>query len=87
LVSFYRLAKYEFSVRGMLLPSFIVTAVGELSFLDRHGLDCRYDPPGNWNAVERIFREVKRRTTSFSNTFSHVEPATAESSLQALAVR
>ncbi|MBB6645654.1 IS6 family transposase, partial [Halobellus sp. MBLA0160] len=30
--------------------------------------------------------EVKRRTSSFSNTFSHVEPTTAESWLQALAV-
>ncbi|MFC7174481.1 IS6 family transposase [Haloplanus litoreus] len=54
--------------------------------LDRHGLDCRYELHGNRNAVERIFREVKRRTSSFSNTFSHVEPTTAESWLQALAV-
>jgi len=33
---------------------------------------------GNRNAVERIFREVTRRTSQFSNTFSHVEPSTAE---------
>jgi putative transposase len=43
---------------------------------------CRY---GNRNAVERIFRELKRRTSSFSNCFSHVEPKTAESWLQAFA--
>jgi transposase-like protein len=54
--------------------------------LDRHGLDCRYERHGNRNAVERLFREIKRRTSSFSNTFSHVEPTTAESWLQALAV-
>jgi putative transposase len=34
---------------------------------------------GNRNAIERVCREVKRRTSSFSNSFSHVEPATAES--------
>jgi hypothetical protein len=33
---------------------------------------------GNRNAVERIFRELKRRTSSFSNCFSHAEPETAE---------
>jgi len=54
--------------------------------LDRHGLDCRYELHGNRNAVERLFREVKRRTSSFSNTFRNTEPTTAESWLQALAV-
>jgi len=54
--------------------------------LDRHALTCRYEPHGNRNAVERIFREVKRRTSSFSNSFSHVDPETAESWLQAFAL-
>jgi len=54
--------------------------------LDRHGLDCRYERHANRNAVERIFREVKRRTFLFSNTFSNVEPTTTESWLQTLAV-
>ncbi|MFD1633795.1 IS6 family transposase [Haloplanus ruber] len=40
---------------------------------------------GNRNAVERAFRELKRRTHQFSNTFSHVEPSTAENWLQAFA--
>ena len=53
---------------------------------DRHGLDCRYELHDNRNVVERIFGKVKRRTSLFSNTFSHVEPTTAESWLQALAV-
>jgi len=35
----------------------------------RHGLDFRYEPHGNRNAVERIFRKAKRRTLSFSNCF------------------
>ncbi|NLV07573.1 IS6 family transposase [Haloarcula rubripromontorii] len=43
---------------------------------------CRH---GNRNAVERIFRELKRRTSSFSNCFSHVEPETAENWLQSFA--
>jgi putative transposase len=33
--------------------------------------------------VERVFRERKRRTSSFSNTFSHAHPTTAEPWLQA----
>jgi hypothetical protein len=31
----------------------------------RHGLDYRYEKHGNRNSVERVFREIKRRTTSF----------------------
>jgi len=41
---------------------------------------------GNRNAVERVFREIKRRTPSFSSSFSHVQPTTAETWLQAFAV-
>jgi putative transposase len=54
--------------------------------LQRHGLDFRYELHGNRNSIERVFREVKRRTSSFSNCFSHVEPETAETWLQAFAV-
>lgn len=42
---------------------------------------------GNRNAIERVFWEVERRTSSFANSFSHVKSQTAESWLQALAVR
>lgn len=41
---------------------------------------------GNRNSVERVPRGVKRQTSSFSNTFSHAQPETAESWLQAFAV-
>ena len=51
-----------------------------------HGFDFRYEKHGNRNAVERVFREIKRRTLSFSNSFSHVDPETAETWLQAFAV-
>jgi len=51
----------------------------------RHGLDFRYERHGNRNSVERIFREVKRRTTSFSNCFRHVDPDTADDWLSAFA--
>jgi putative transposase len=54
--------------------------------LDRLGLRFQIRRHGNRNAVERVFREVKRRTSSFSDTFSNVEPPTAESWLQAFAV-
>jgi putative transposase len=54
--------------------------------LSRLGLRFQMRRHGNRNAVERVFREVKRRTSSFSNAFSHVKPTTAESWLQAFAV-
>ena len=54
--------------------------------LERLGLRFQITRHGNRNSVERVFREVKRRTASFSNTFSNVEPPTAESWLQAFAV-
>jgi putative transposase len=53
--------------------------------LHRAGLRYQMSRHGNRNAVERLFRELKRRTSSFSNCFSHVEPETAESWLQASA--
>jgi transposase-like protein len=40
----------------------------------RHGLDFRYEPHGNRNAIKRIFREAKRRTLSFSNCFQSCRP-------------
>jgi len=54
--------------------------------LQRAGLRFQPVRHGNRNAVERFFREVQRRTSSFSNSYSHVDPATAESWLQAFAV-
>jgi len=54
--------------------------------LDRLGHRFQVVRHGNRNAVERVFREVKRRTSSFSNTFSHAATSTAESWLQAFAV-
>jgi transposase-like protein len=54
--------------------------------LDRLGLRFQVVRHGNRNVVERVFREVKRRTSSFSNTFSNAALPTAESWLQAFAV-
>ena len=31
----------------------------------RHGFDFKYEKHGNRNSVERVFREIKRRTASF----------------------
>ncbi|MCJ0620388.1 IS6 family transposase [Haloarcula hispanica] len=53
--------------------------------LSRAGLQFQMCRHGNRNAVERIFRELKRRTSSFSNCFSHVEPETAENWLRTFA--
>jgi transposase-like protein len=44
----------------------------------RHGHDFRYEKRGNRNSVERVFREAKRRTSSFSNCFSNAEAETAD---------
>jgi transposase-like protein len=54
--------------------------------LAEDGYDYRYEPHGDRNAVERVFREVERRTSSFANSFSNVALATAESWLEAVAV-
>ncbi|AUX09883.1 transposase [Halalkaliarchaeum desulfuricum] len=41
---------------------------------------------GNRNAIERVFWEVERRTSSFANSFSHVELKTAQNWFEAFAV-
>jgi transposase-like protein len=61
---------------------------GSLSLKDacsRHGLDFRYERHGNRNSVERVFREVKRRTSSFSNCFGNAERETADNWIEAFA--
>ena len=54
--------------------------------LRQENYSYRVQQHGFRNSVERVFREVERRTSSFSNCFSHVDPATAETWLQAHAV-
>ncbi|MFC6765125.1 IS6 family transposase [Natrinema soli] len=49
------------------------------------GLRFRYEKHGNRNAVERLFKEIKRRTTQFGNCFRNADPATAETWLQSYA--
>jgi putative transposase len=67
--------------------TFLVDGATHLaSALDRLGLDFRYEKHGNRNSVERVFREVKRRTSSFSNTFGNASLISAESWLQTFAV-
>ena len=51
----------------------------------RHGLDFRYEKRGNPNSVERVFREVKRRTVTFSNCFSNAQADTADDWLSSFA--
>jgi transposase-like protein len=57
-----------------------------IEVLDEDGYDYEHMPHGNRNAIERVFSEVERRTSSFANSFSHVELATAQSWLEAFAV-
>ena len=54
--------------------------------LQRAGLRFQTVRNGNRNAVERVFREIKRRTSSSSNSFSHVDPETAETWLRSFTV-
>ncbi|QCS44704.1 IS6 family transposase [Natrinema versiforme] len=51
----------------------------------RHSLDFRYERHGNRNSVERIFREVKHRTSSFSNCFRNAKAETADDWLRSFA--
>jgi len=65
---------------------FLVDGANHLqAALHRAGLRFQTERHGNRNSVERVFREVKRRTSSFSNCFSHVDPETAENWLQSFA--
>ena len=52
---------------------------------NRHGLDFRIERAGNRNSFERVFREVKRRTSSFSNYFSHAAAETVDDWLRSFA--
>jgi putative transposase len=66
---------------------FLVDAAPHLkSAVHRAGLRVQVNRHGNRNSVERVFREVKRRSSSFSNCFSYVQPTTAETWLRAFAV-
>jgi len=51
----------------------------------RHGLALRVERHGDPNSVERVFREVIRRTSSFSNCFSNAEAETADEWLRKFA--
>jgi transposase-like protein len=42
---------------------------------------------GDRNAVERVFWKIERRTSSFANSFSYVEPETVQNWFEAFAVR
>jgi len=57
-----------------------------VTVLDEDGYRFQVISHGNRNAIERVFWEIERRTSSFANIFGHVDPQTAESWLRALAV-
>jgi putative transposase len=61
---------------------------GNLSLHDacrHHSLRFRVTKHGNRNSVERVFREVKRRTQAFSNSFSNAHIRTADDWLKSFA--
>ena len=49
------------------------------------GLHFRHETFGERNPVERVFQEIKRRTSQFYNTFSQASPESVEEWLKALA--
>jgi len=53
--------------------------------LDRLGCDFEHVTHGDRNAVERVFKEVKRRTNQFANHFRNATVDSAESWLETLA--
>ena len=58
-----------------------------VNVLDEGGYRFQVMSHGNRNAIERVFWGIERRTSSFANSFNYVKPKTAESWLEALAVR
>ena len=57
-----------------------------VNVLDEDGYRFQMIPHGNRNAIERVFWEIERRTSSFATSVSHVTLETAESWLNAFAV-
>jgi len=53
--------------------------------LHRYDYRFHHETHGNRNAVERVFKEIKRRTNQYSNHFRHATAESAESWLQTLA--
>ncbi|MFC6716046.1 IS6 family transposase [Natrialbaceae archaeon GCM10025810] len=53
--------------------------------LHRRGYEFQYERHGQRNSIERVFKEVKRRTYQFGNCFRNADPETAETWLQSLA--
>lgn len=51
----------------------------------RQNLDCRSEHHGHRNSAERVVREVTRRTSSFSNTFSNAHAQTTDQWLKSFA--
>jgi transposase-like protein len=49
------------------------------------GLHFRHETFGERNPVERVFQEIKSRTSQFYNTSSRSSPESAENWLKALA--
>ena len=58
-----------------------------VSVLNKDGYRFQMISQRNRNAIERVFWEIERRTSSFATGFNYVELQTVESWLQALAVR
>ena len=48
-------------------------------------LRFRHVTYGDWNSIERVFKEVKRRTKQFANHFRHATHRSAENWLQTFA--
>jgi len=66
---------------------FLVDGASWLQAAGHHlGPRFQHVTPGNRNSVERMFKELKRRTKAFATHFRHAEPETAETWLQAWAV-
>jgi len=64
---------------------FLVDAGGHLTAaLSRTSLRFQITRHGNRNAVERVFREIKRRTICFSNCFSNASAETADDWISSL---
>ena len=67
--------------------TFLVDAASYLSpVLTEGGYRFQILLHGNRNAIERIFRKVERRTSSFANISGHVDPEIAENWFEAFVV-
>ena len=83
-VSRSHVAIHDWVHKAELQP--ISTVTKDQIAVDEKMIHINGDDHWPYGAIERVFSEIERRTSSFATSFSHVDAGTAQSWLEAFAV-